>query len=346
MAITIRPGSLDTDRDAAIGLFARYLNPAYDADRFAWLYTANPAGRGRLWIATDDKTDEIVGTAGAFPREIYLDGREATGWVLGDFCVAERYRALGPALALQRACLDDLAATPAALFHDFPHRRLMPIYTRLRVGPPRPMRRLVRLLRVDDKVTALMGPSLLGRGLTGAANSVLARRARPPRASATVVTGLLEGPCGPEFSALASTVSADYGTCLRRSAEYLNWRYVANPVRPHDLVTVHREGRLAAWAALSRNAGVGALVDVFGVPDPELIATAAQAAVAVLSRRGCATVNVSLLDGHPWIELFRGLGFSPRESSPVILHPLPASGLSGPALAARPVFLMQGDQDS
>jgi len=346
MAITIRPGSLDTDRDAAVGLCIRYLDPAYDAGRFAWLYTTNPAGRGRLWIATDDKTGEIVGTAGAFPREIYLEGRETTGWVLGDFCIAERYRALGPALALQRACLEDLAATPAALFHDFPHRRLMPIYTRLRVGPPRLMRRLVRLLRVDDKVADLVGSSLLGRGLAAAANSVLARRARPPRTSATVVTGLLEGPCGPEFSDLASKVSADYGTCLRRSAEYLNWRYGANPIQPHDLVTVHQEGRLAAWAALTQDAGVGGLVDVFGVPDPELIATAVQAAVAVLGRRGCATVNVSLLDDHPWIELFRGLGFSPRESSPVILHPLPASGLSGPALTAGPVFLMPGDQDS
>jgi len=164
--------------------------------------------------------------------------------------------------------------------------------------------------------------------------------------AATVVTGLLEGPCGPEFSDLASKVSADYGTCLRRSAEYLNWRYGANPIQPHDLVTVHQEGRLAAWAALTQDAGVGGLVDVFGVPDPELIATAVQAAVAVLGRRGCATVNVSLLDDHPWIELFRGLGFSPRESSPVILHPLPASGLSGPALTAGPVFLMPGDQDS
>jgi hypothetical protein len=346
MAITIRPGSLDADRDVAVGLFTRYLNPAYDAARFAWLYTANPGGRGRLWIATDDKTGDIVGTAGAFPREIYLQGRETTGWVLGDFCVAERYRALGPALALQRTCLEDLAATSAALFHDFPHPRLMPIYSRLRIGPPRLMRRLARILRVDDKVAQLVGPSLLGRGLAAAANAVLAGRGRPPRTSARVVTGLLEGPCGPEFSDLASKVSADYGTCLRRSAEYLNWRYVANPIRPHDLVTVHQDGRLAAWAALTRDARAGAVVDVFGVPDPALIATVVQTAVAVLSRRGCATVNVSLLDGHPWIELFRGLGFSPRESSPVILHPLPASGLSGPALAAGPLFLTQGDQDS
>jgi hypothetical protein len=345
MTITIRPGDLDTDRDAAIGLFTRCLNPAYDARRFAWLYEENPAGPGRLWIATDEKTGETVGTAAAFPREIYLEGREATGWVLGDFCIDERYRSLGPALMLQRRCLDELAAGPGALFHDFPHPRLLPIYTRLQVGSPRLMRRLSRLLRVDDKVEQLVGSSPLGRGLSAAANAVLARRARGPRAAADVETALLEGPCGPEFSELADKVSADYGTCVRRSAEHVDWRYRRNPIRPHDIVTVRQDGRLAAWAALSQDGGAGALVDLFGTPDEALLATAAQAAVAELGRRGCATASVLLLHSHPWIALFRRLGFSPRESSPVILQPLPASGLPSPALSG-PVLLTQGDQDS
>ena len=346
MAISIRPGVLDADRDAAIALFRRYLNPAYDIPRFEWLYTGNPAGRGRLWIAMDDATGEIVGTAGAFPREIYLQGREALGWVLGDFCVAERYRALGPALMLQRRCLDDLAATGAALFHDFPHPRLMPIYARLGIGPARLMRRLVRLLRVDDQVDRLVGSRVLARGLAAVANAILSRRRRAPRPAGAVVTRRLEGRCGVEFSDLADKVGADYGIGLRRSAPYLDWRYLGNPIRRHDLVTVHMDGRLAGWAAVAEDGSSGTLVDVFGVPDPEIIESAVQAAVAELARRGCATVSVSLLDSHPWVELFGRLGFSPRATSPVILHPLPASGLSAAALAAAPVFLTQGDQDS
>jgi hypothetical protein len=346
MAITIRPGALDADRDAVVGLFRRHLNEAYDRRRFEWLYDENPAGPGRLWVATDDATGEIVGTAGAFPRAICLEGREAVGWVLGDFCVAERYRALGPALMLQRRCLEDLAATGAVLFHDFPHRRFMPIYSRLRIGPPRLMRRLVRLLRLDDRVERMVGSARLGRGLAVAANALLALRTRPARPSPAVTIGLLTGPCGVEFSDLADKVGADYGICLRRGAAYVEWRYLRNPVRRHDIVTVHQDGRLASWAALAQDGRAGALVDVFGVPDTELIESAVEAAVATLARRGCATVSVSLLDSHPWVSLFRRLGFSLRESSPVILHPLPASGLSATALAAAPAFLTQGDQDS
>jgi len=346
MAITIRPGDLHTDRDVAVSLFARHLNPDYDSARFEWLYVANPAGAGRLWIATDDRTGEVIGTAGAFPRDIYLEGREVGGWVLGDFCVAEAYRALGPALTLQRVCLADLAATPAALFYDFPHRRLMPIYARLRVGPPRLMRRLARPLRVDDKVRERVKPSILARGLSAAANSVLARGARSPRASDGMSIGILDGPCGPEFSTLERKVSADYGTCLRRSAEYLNWRYVRNPVQGHEIVTVHQDDRLVAWAVVALRGETGTLVDVFGVPDGAIVGTAVQAAVARLSRLGCARVSVSIFDASPWVEIFRRLGFSPRETSPVILHPLPGAGLSVQALDSAPLFLMQGDQDS
>lgn len=67
MAIAIRPGTLEADRLSVIGLLARHLNPAYDAARFDWLYTKNPAGPGRFWIAFDAATGEAVGTAAAFP---------------------------------------------------------------------------------------------------------------------------------------------------------------------------------------------------------------------------------------------------------------------------------------
>jgi hypothetical protein len=125
----------------------------------------------------------------------------------------------------------------------------------------------------------------------------------------------------------------------------VDWRYRRNPIRPHDIVTVRQDGRLVAWAALTQDGGTGALVDLFGTPDEALLATAAQAAVAELGRRGCATASVLLLESHPWIALFRRLGFSPREGSPVILQLLPASGLPSPALGG-PVLLTQGDQDS
>src|SRR5258707_14285040 len=103
--ISIRPAALDADRKVLVETLARYLNPLSDERRFDWLYRENPHGQGRAWIACGPDNSTIVGMAAAFPRRIWIGGAENVGWVLGDFCVSDQNRSLGPALQLQRACL-------------------------------------------------------------------------------------------------------------------------------------------------------------------------------------------------------------------------------------------------
>jgi hypothetical protein len=346
MRAIVRAADLTTNADEAIGLFRQYLNPAYGRARFSWLYMANPAGRGRLWLAIDDETGQAIGTAAAFPRQASIRGTDATGWVLGDFCIAERYRALGPALALQRACVESVLAEPGSFFYDFPNRRLVPVYTRLRLGAPRTMRRLVKLLRVDAHIERVLGSSRLGQAVAAAADVLVGAWIRSIRIPSGATFSLLDGPCGEEFSTLERKASADYGLCLRRSAAYVNWRYRDNPVQRHEILAARVDGELAAWIAFVHDGPAGTLVDLFGRPEPELLAATVQAAIAILSARGCHTVAVSFLDAHPLMGLFRRLGFSLRETSPVILGAAVGSELDPDALAASDLYLTQGDNDS
>src|SRR5215831_8052216 len=119
-AVVIRDGDLETDRKLAIDTLARCLKPAYDDARFDWVYRQNPHGRGRLWVATDPANGAVVGIAGAFPRRMCLYGRTELAWVLGDFCVSDAYRSVGPALALQRACLAEISGGAIPFCYDFP----------------------------------------------------------------------------------------------------------------------------------------------------------------------------------------------------------------------------------
>ena len=151
MIVKVRPGDIEGDRDTAIRLLRRHVNPAYDRKRFEWLYQAGPAGQGRLWMAEDASTGETVGMAGAFPRRMVTERGPITAWLLGDFCVAETHRALGPALQLQRACLDDLAADGVPFCYDFPSRTMEAIYRRLRIAPSLQFRRLVRPVRISHR---------------------------------------------------------------------------------------------------------------------------------------------------------------------------------------------------
>src|SRR5580658_7630313 len=105
MRIIIRPADLERDRDVLVRTLAQYLTPTSNQTRFDWLYHRNPHGPTRAWLAFDGDTGEVVGASAAFARRVVAEGIGKTGWVLGDFCIADKYRSLGPALQLQKATL-------------------------------------------------------------------------------------------------------------------------------------------------------------------------------------------------------------------------------------------------
>ena len=345
MSIKVRPGDLEADRETAIALFARYLNPAYDQRRFDWLYRGNPAGPGRLWMAVEGSTGDVVGTAGAFPRRLSIAGRVELGWVLGDFCVGDGHRTLGPALTLQRVCLEELAADGMRFWYDFPSKTMEAVYRRLGVvSTPGGLLRLARVLRVRDRLTQRWGRSLPIKLSGGVADRLLARWARAPKPHGGLSIHRLEGACGEEFSTLARLAGHAYGVCVERSAEYLNWRYLASPLERHDILCARQDRSLVAYGVLGHRGGITTVYDVFGVPTTEYIAAVLQAAVAYAHGQGSSAVSIALLESHPWAALLRDLGFRRRESWPLVCH-APATGRDNDGITA-PWFLMIGDRDA
>lgn len=347
MTIKIRPADLEADRNEVLALVARHLNPAYDGRRFDWLYRANPAGPGRLWLAVEGSTGQIIGAAGAFPRRMCVGGRPVVGWVLGDFCIHLGHRTLGPALLLQRACLDDLAADGVPFCYDFPSPSMQAVYRRLGIplGGDR-LLRLARPLRARNRLIGRWGDSMLIRAVASAADLVLARAARPSAPGGALGVEVQPGPCGDEFSALARIASTAYGVCAERSAEYLQWRYRDTPVQHHEIICTRQAGALVAYAVLAHEAGVTTVVDLFGVPDPRYLRVLLRGIVARAWKVGSATVSVSLLDSHPWLALCRRLGFRPRESSAIMRYAPPDSALGTRAIVDTPWFLTLGDRDA
>lgn len=343
MIVKVRPGDIESDRDPAIELLRRHVNPAYDRKRFDWLYHAGPAGPGRLWMAEDGSTGDVVGMAGAFPRRMLTESGPVTGWLLGDFCVAETHRALGPALQLQRACLEDLAADEAPLCYDFPSRSMEAIYRRLRIAPSLQFRRLVRPLRVSHRLRQRGGVWL---GVAGKLVDVaLGWAARPPRSAGGLAVALHAGRCGEEFSALARRVRVAHGICGERSAEYLNWRYLDTPLGRHELLTARSDGTLMGYVAMTREERVATLVDVFSVADEAVSSALLRHAVARLWTQGVADVRVAVVAPNPWVARLTRIGFRPRGESPVVVHGLPGAALDATVLQHSTWFLTHGDRD-
>lgn len=341
MTLTIRPAALDQDVEAIVKLLAAHVNPRYDAARFEWAYRLNPDGTGRAWAAVETSSGEIVGVAGAIPRRVYVGTEEQPAWVLADFCFAERFRALGPALRLQRTCLEAAAQAGVAFCYDFPAARMMPIYQRLQAKPIGHLRRLVRLLRIDDKLRALGVPSVLATPLGAAGNLILTARVTAGGRARGLEIALHPGSCGEEFSVLDRESVDGSATRVGRSADYLNWRFLANPFRSHEIMTARQDGRLAGYLVLARDAVVPAIADLSPSPRPVTAALVA-AAVRLAHRRRAAAISVSVMDSHPAISILAELGFRAREASPVIVCAAPGA----PARFERTAWsFTEGDRD-
>ena len=343
--VAVRPASLGDDAAFIVSAVQRHLNPAADAARFDWLYRRNPDGEARAWIA-EDAAGRAVGLAAAFPRRMIVQGREGRGWVLGDFCVDDDHRTLGPALQLQRACLAGVTAAGADVVYDLPGPRMLPVYRRLGVTPAGSVRRFAKLLRVDGRLPLGMPAAVTG-AVNRAGNALLALAdARHAGAGDLEVTAE-SAPYGREYTELASRGGAGHGFCIHRSAAYLDWRYGAAPHRSYRLLAARRRGELRGYVVLDRDGATGWIVDLFVAEDePAVIRALVATAVAGFRADGAATVAAIALDGQPGAAALMRLGFRPREAGPLVACDGNGRPLITTEAAGSPWLLAQGDRES
>ncbi|MGH7300684.1 MAG: hypothetical protein ACREJE_09755, partial [Candidatus Rokuibacteriota bacterium] len=241
------------------------------------------------------------------------------------------------------ACLEDLATDGAVFWYDFPGRSMEAVYRRLGLAPRAQLRRLVRPLRAYGALRQRLGSPLLARTVGFAADLALAwgTRARAP-----LSVQRHEGRCGDEFTDLAVAAGPGYGAIVRRQADYLNWRYLDNPIRRHEILAARRHGELVGYAVVAGDGDAAAIVDLFGIPAPRLIEGLARGTLGWLRRRGAASATLWLLPPPSWLPMLHRAGFRSRETAPVMLEAtaLPAWA---PRLDHSSVWLLtHGDGDS
>jgi len=343
MSVRIRTAALESDRANLIDFFRRHLTPQWTEDRFDALYLRCPYGPASAWVAQDNSTGALIGAAAAFPRKLYFDGIERVGFVLGDFCLEEKYRSLGPALILQRACLEAVTP-PYEFFYDFPSQKMMAIYKRLGIAQAGSLVRWAKPLRMDKKLERFVRSKTVARKLGAIGNLLLAHRGKKSRAL-NCEAGLHQGHCGEEFTALDRKLQVKTGIKTARSAEYLNWRYLSQSPQIYEILTVRRNGSLVGYVVVTRDIQDARIVDLSYVEEHAVVAQLLAEAVERLRLRGAATVSLNAGEGHPWNDLFEREGFQRRESSPLVVYAGLDSALASDVFQKN-WYIMQGERDS
>ncbi len=345
LSIEIHEAKLAPDRGVLIDFFRRHLTALSDDRRYDWLYHENPFGSGRAWIARAKATSAIVGVAAAFPRRFRAYGRPQDGWVLGDFCVDPQFRSLGPAVQLQRACLQVVSGKPVAIGYDFPSKGMLAVYRRLQIAPSGRLVRMAKLLRADNYVAQRIRWRAPVRFLSAASNILLSLSHRERRVAKEYVIAT-ESEFGPEFCPMIEQATANAAVSIERTPAYLNWRYLRHPQRPHELITARRNGALAGYLVFYQTGDDARIVDLLS-PHPEKVLPALlEEAVRLVRKRGVMAVNAPILSSHPYRPLLEKAGFQTRDACEVmILGALQTDERARIDLRAG-WWLTEGDRDS
>jgi GNAT superfamily N-acetyltransferase len=342
MKVTVRPARYESDEQELTDVLQANLPYRPHARFFSWLYRGNPDGEALAWVATDPEGRRIVGAAAAFPRRLYCNGREARGYVLGDFCINPEYRSLGLALALQRACLEGLSQPPGFVF-DFPSYAMLAIYKRLRIEVNVTMIRHAKPLRADRKMAEHVPVRAVASGLSIVLNAGLRLRDKRRRLGADWTTAAEGGPWGEEFTQAGQKWST--GICVLRTAQYLNWRYRGHPLQSYEMLTARQGGELRGYLIFHRN-GDECTIDDLLAEDDRVLSVLLAEATAVARQREVHTLSVSWLSTHPGRQLLEQNRFWPRESSPVVLLALPQPAQGGLGPVVDQWYLTSGDCDA
>jgi GNAT superfamily N-acetyltransferase len=340
----IRSADPVADRALLTDLLSHNLSPDAGGRRFEWLYLENPHGQARAWVATEEGTRRGLGAAAAFPRRLLVGGSARPGYVLGDFCIDPHHRSLGLALQLQRACLEQIVSTPFVVAYDFPSDRMMAIYRRMQIPPIGQMVRWAKPLRTNRKIGNLVNSPALASLLAAPFNVLLKWKdfASFPDGGWRIEDH--EGICEEEFTHLAHSVGTRYGSCVERSAEYLNWRYLRHPLVHHEFLAARHDGELRGYVVFSHTSEDAKIVDLFGFSDTQMWTALVARVVALLRDRGVVTLSIPALAPSPWTGLLKGWGFLPREVAPIVVCAPGREAASSEN--ATSWFLMDGDRES
>jgi hypothetical protein len=338
MNLTVREVDPHREREGLVRILKSCLGPDTDELRFDWLYFANPHGSARVWVLEANK--ELIGAGAAIPRRILMSGISTPGCIFGDFCISPNYRSIGPALQLQRACMQAVESGWARIAYDFPSTSMMAVYKRLRVQSSVQLVRMAKPLRVDRQIQEKMKTGVLSKSLGGMGNALLKIQDRTRPGRHKVETARLEESFGEEFEELFKrAIPKSQSWRVERSVAYLNWRFCNHPKIDYAIWTARCGGRLEGFAVTEKRGPDVWIAEMLVSDAPGIL----EGMILFLSENAreeeAIALNLPFLPEHQWIERLRGLGFRARESSPVIVY-------AAQSEATSPSWLTHGDRDS
>jgi hypothetical protein len=298
----------------------RYLSPTVDEARYDWLYLQNPDGPAHVWVALDEVNGTVIGSAAAIPRRLYLGKQVKLGFVFMDFWIHPKYRSVGPAIQLQRSCMEGIKELcPSSVFYDLPSASMLAVYKRFSISPNLCTTRLVKLINVNSKISNVLKvpyltglASLVGNGILRMHDFLVLRK------NSTAVQPE-QGSFGEEYTTLAEKTACDSRVSVAQTAEYLNWRFERHHKLIFERLTARDGNSLLGCIIFSADGGAAEISNIISINSREVIEDLIWSLTKTLRDRGVQTISFQL-SPQPHMAILRNMGFLRRESTPIIVN--------------------------
>jgi GNAT superfamily N-acetyltransferase len=337
--IEIRTADLSGDRELLVDLLLKYSTVRSSERRYRWFYEENPHGRAEVLVARDAQTQAIIGSGAVIPRKMYVDGVVTQGAVMADFWIHPQYRSLGPAVRLQRACMERAAVMGFAFF-DLPQGNMSAVYQRMRIPADASLGRFSKLLRSRPFIAKIVPGGRIPRVAAALADPVLALADRVRARGSGLRVEQHCGEFGSEFSELTRRAARQPWTTIARSADYLDWRYRRHYYLDYSIFTARNDRRQLQAYAIAVNSGeYTEIVDLFPLDDPQALIDLLLGMSRLLrAQRTTAALAMACLVAGQLPDVLRRTGLRARGVRPLIIREFERG-------AARPWFLTYGDID-
>lgn len=278
-------------------------SPAYTK----WLYEENPAGGVNMWLAETD--NQVVGSYSTIPVKLLVDGKEILGSQSLNTLTHKDYRGKKifvtlAELSYQNGFID----RNISLIYGLPNRNSYHGFvTRLGFTDIGNIPLLLKstnlggLLKTRNRLIPAWIFNLVGR--------FIFRRQRlaydKKRLKIEKVLSFDE-----RFDRLWEANRHLFKNIVIRNRQYLNWRYINNPVRKYAAFSISDltgglKGFIVCKASLIRGIKTGLIGDLFAERnDPQIASLLIKKAEEYLYEQGCAVSGALLFKSHPFYNTF------------------------------------------
>ncbi len=335
MNYVVERADLREDRDRIVTLWQQHLPLLPFPDRhFDWGSRDNPFGEGRIWKLIE--SGETHGVAGLVLRRLEVANAIVLAGRLGGFAVDARHRALGPALRLQRAAVDECGRDGLDVVYTSAPRSLVRMSLRAGFRSVIELTRYVRLLDVEPFLRRRLSIGPLAHWLARPANLALRLQSalRRTRGEPRLIPRFDD-----RFDALWRRAAPHYGITSERTAHFLEWRFHRFPLDVTFTtvgLTDPGDGRLLGYGIYYMLGDVANLVDLFAEDAGSTLRDVLEGVVRWIRSTGATAISMRCAGTGAIDAALIRTGFHPRpDDEPTTLMVAPATD------AAMDSFLLQ-----